>query len=45
MEKFKTGWQYLKVGYSFTEPDKRVLNADFRFWGDNSPHFDFKGLL
>jgi len=43
--KFKAAWQYLSVGYSFQEPDKRMFNATFRFSHDNWPHKDFIGSL
>lgn len=43
--RWKMNWQYLKVGYSYAEPEKRMFNAAFRFWADNSPNQDFNGQL
>ncbi len=42
---WKMNWQYLKAGYSYAEPEKRMFNAAFRFWANNTPNQDFNGQL
>jgi hypothetical protein len=37
--------QYLKAGYSYMEPDKRMFNVAFRYWSDNTPNQDYNGSL
>lgn len=38
-------WQNLNVTYNFTEADKTVFNATLRYYNNNLPHEDYRGVL
>lgn len=35
----------LRANYSIQDPDKYMFNASLRFWANDQPHWDYKGVL
>lgn len=38
-------WQNLNATYSYALANKRMFNATFRYYTNNNPHWDYKGVL
>jgi len=35
----------LRANYSIQDPDKYMFNVAFRYWANDQPHWDYKGVL